>query len=421
MKTKLFAALYALIWTLALPFVFMNRRLREHWPGRLGCKVERKSHDIWIQAASVGEAFLAISLTDHLLANRPGLSVLITTNTSQGFDILTAHFQNRTPFTRPAIRICPVDHPFVMGRFLRAISPRAVILLETELWPGLLMECAKRDCPVLVANGRMSSKSFSGYLRLQGVLTDIGPREIMAISSLDAARFATIFADARVTTMPNIKFDRIVDSPIISYVANPLSQFFRPSSKLVVFGSVRQEEEPAIKDALARLLNDHPSTIVALVPRHLHRISAWKEFLDAETLPWILRSHLDEPVKPGTVVLWDHFGELEAVYALAKNVFVGGTLAPLGGQNFLEPLAQGVCPIIGPFWSNFYWVGEELMDKGLVTLVATPEELARELGSPATMAREKVRAATDDYIASRQGGTAMVAQRIIESVSNVTS
>jgi 3-deoxy-D-manno-octulosonic-acid transferase len=222
--------------------------------------------------------------------------------------------------------------------------------------------------------------------------------------------------------MPNIKFDRIGDTPAISYVANPLSRFFRPSSKFVVFGSIREEEEPVIQNALTRLVNDHPTTIVALVPRHLHRIPAWKEFLASGTLPWILRSRLaEEPVKPGTIVLWDLFGELAAVYALAKTAFVGGSLAPLGGQNFLEPLAQGVRPVIGPSWSNFYWVGEDLITQSLVTIVATADELANELGSSAPMSRENVRAATDEYIASKQGGTAMVAQRIIESVSNGVS
>jgi 3-deoxy-D-manno-octulosonic-acid transferase len=421
MKTKLFTVIYILFWTLALPFVFLNKRLREHWPGRLGYGIGQKNHDLWIQAASVGEAFLAISLTDHLLASRPDLSVLITTNTSQGFDILNSHFQKYTDSPRPEIRICPLDHPFIIGRFMHKTSPRSVVLLETELWPGILLECAKRNRPVLMVNGRMSPRSFAGYLRFQNVLKHIGPREVMAISPSDASRFATIFEKACVTTMPNIKFDRIGDSPAISYVANPLSRFFRPSGKLVVLGSIRKEEEPAIKETLTRLANDHPATIVALVPRHLHRVSSWKKFLESGTTPWILRSNMKEPVKPGTIVLWDLFGELPAIYALARTAFVGGSLAPLGGQNFLEPLAQGVRAVIGPYWNNFHWVGEDLMSQGFVTIVATPEELVKELGSSTAMSRENVRAAADEYIASRQGGTAMAALKIIESVSNVAS
>ena len=414
MNARLFTLLYTLIWTMALPFVFLNKRLREHWRERLGWGDTGKKHDVWIQAASVGEAFLAVSLAEHLLRESSDLDVLITTNTSQGYDILTDHVHNQLSPNTPDVRICPLDHPWIIDRFMQKTAPRAVVLLETELWPGLLGACRKRDCAVLVANARMSPKSFSGYMRLGSVLRALAPKEIMAISPNDAARFSMIFEDAHVSTMSNIKFDRIADSPAITYVANPLSRFFRPSAKLVALGSIREEEEPAIGDTLTRLMKDHPTTIVALVPRHQHRIQAWQEFLESAGISWLLRSELDTPVKPGTVVLWDRFGELPAVYALAKNAFVGGSLVPLGGQNFLEPLAQGVRPVIGPSWKNFHWVGRELMDQGMVTVVTDSQELARELGTSATMSRENVRAAADDYLSSRKGGTAMVARKIAE-------
>ncbi|WP_462324294.1 3-deoxy-D-manno-octulosonic acid transferase [Desulfoplanes sp.] len=414
MKRFFSTALYTLAWTLALPLVFLNKRLREHWLERFGWGIGVHAHDLWIQAASVGEAFLAISLAEHLRTNRPGLSILITTNTSQGFTILNEHFPPQAGTSRPEIRVCPLDHPWIIALFMRRTRPNAVVLLETELWPGILGQCKKRNCPVLVANARMSPKSFSGYLRLRPVLRTLGPQEIMAISPADASRFAMVFQDAHVSTMPNIKFDRIGESPAIPYVANPLSRFFRPSARIVALGSIREEEEPAIRHTLTRIVSEHPTTIVALVPRHLHRIDSWKAFLKAGTIPWLLRSELDDHVKPGTVVLWDLFGELQAVYALAKAAFVGGTLVPLGGQNFLEPLAQGVRPVIGPYWKNFHWVGQDLMEQGLVTVVHGPEELAKQLGASATISRENVRAAADAYLSSRKGGTAKVAQKIAE-------
>ncbi|GAU09062.1 3-deoxy-D-manno-octulosonic acid transferase [Desulfoplanes formicivorans] len=412
MKTSLFLGLYTLLWTLALPLVFLNKRLREHWFARLGWSIGRKHHDIWMQAASVGEAFLAISLADHLAREHPELSVLITTNTSQGYDILTEHARKCPEATRPAISICPLDHPWIISRFMRRTTPGAVVLLETELWPGILGYCKRHKCPVLVANARMSPTSFAGYMPLSPILESLGPTDIMAISSADGARFSLLFKDARVTTMPNIKFDRIGENPTIPYVANPLSRFFRPSAKLVALGSIREEEEPVISAAITQLVSHHPATIIALVPRHQHRISAWKTFLKSTSISWVLRSKLVGPVKPGTVVLWDRFGELQHIYALAKTAFVGGSLAPLGGQNFLEPLAQGVCPVIGPFWKNFHWVGQELIDQGLVTVVSDHQQLANELGAAASMSREKVRAAAEAYLASRRGGTALVGARI---------
>jgi 3-deoxy-D-manno-octulosonic-acid transferase len=202
-------------------------------------------------------------------------------------------------------------------------------------------------------------------------------------------------------------------------VANPLSHFFRPSAKLVALGSIREEEEPAICSTITRLAHNHPTVIMALVPRHQHRLDFWKTFLQSSAIPWTLRSQLDAPVKPGTIVLWDRFGELQHVYALAKTAFVGGSLAPLGGQNFLEPLAQGVCPVIGPYWDNFHWVGRELIDQGLVTVISDPEQLADKLGAPPSMSREKVRAAADAYLASRKGGTALVGNRMARLINLV--
>lgn len=419
MKTRLFMVLYTLVWTLALPLVFLNKRLRKYWSLRLGWGIDRRHADIWIQAASVGEGFLAISLADHLAKHYPQVSVLITTNTSQGYDILTDHGRTKAQSARPEVSICPLDHPWIVRSFLGKKSPKVVVLLETELWPGILHQCRQLHCKVLVANARMSPSSFSGYMCLKSLLGAMGPNEVMAISKADAARFSLVFRDAEVSTMPNIKFDRLGESPTIPYVANPLSRFFRPSAKLVALGSIREEEEPAICSTITRLAHNHPTVIMALVPRHQHRLDFWKTFLQSSAIPWTLRSQLDAPVKPGTIVLWDRFGELQHVYALAKTAFVGGSLAPLGGQNFLEPLAQGVCPVIGPYWDNFHWVGRELIDQGLVTVISDPEQLADKLGAPPSMSREKVRAAADAYLASRKGGTALVGNRMARLINLV--
>ncbi len=416
MTPRIFTLLYTLLWTLALPFVFLNKRLQDHLNQRLGREKIRTTYDVWIQAASVGESMLAIALARHLLGKREGLDILISTNTAQGYDILTRHFQEQAEKRAgkaPHIRICPLDHPSIMHRFVQQIAPKVVVLLETELWPGLLGACKKHHCPVLVANARMSQKSFAGYTCLGSAFGSLAPQEIMAISPSDAARFSMLFDRAKVTTMPNIKFDRMDTEPAIPYVANPLSHMFRPSAKLVTLASIREEEEPIIQDVLTRFVKNHPATIVALVPRHEHRTTAWKQFLTSSNMPWVLRSELDSHVRPGTVILWDRFGELAAVYALSKAAFVGGSLAPLGGQNFLEPLIQGVRPIIGPSWENFYWVGQELIEQNMVTFVNNAEELAQKLGIPPSMSREKICAHAKNYLSRHQGGTARVSEKIM--------
>ena len=116
----------------------------------------------------------------------------------------------------------------------------------------------------------------------------------------------------------------------------------------------------------------------------------------------------EKPLDNGTIVLWDTFGELNLAYALAKAVFVGGSLAPLGGQNFLEPMIFGITPVIGPFWENFTWVGEDIFKQGLAIKAdnwqSVVSELADQLQGP--IPDEQHQKAAICYITDRKGGTA---------------
>ena len=407
----LFSLCYGSIWTLALPLVFLSRRLRYGWRQRVGLDIPEGSFDIWIQAASGGEAYLAVEIIKGL-APEQKRTVLVTTTTQQGVEILRTALLGTGITPEPEIRIVPLDHPLIVKRFLRRMTAGLLVLLETEIWPSLLMESHRTKCPVLLANGRLSTPSLAGYLPFRSLIAPMAPDRVLAISPKDQQRFDTVFGSATTSVMPNIKFDRILGEEPLSYVANPLSHFFKPGNRLTVLGSVREEEEPAIRQVIERLMREHPKSMIALVPRHMHRVEAWKDFLEKSGISWQLRSELEHHVKPGTLVLWDVFGELSAVYGLAKTVFVGGSLAPLGGQNFLEPLAQGVCPVIGPSWKNFHWVGDEIIDKGLVRMVHSPDELATVLSSPPKKSRERVLALTAAYLNSRKGGTKQVCRTI---------
>jgi 3-deoxy-D-manno-octulosonic-acid transferase len=179
---------------------------------------------------------------------------------------------------------------------------------------------------------------------------------------------------------------------------------------------VRQPEEDAVGKIILKLRHRHPDAVIALFPRHLHRLEAWTSFFKAQRLPWCLRSKVDQTVGAGSVVLWDTFGELSHAYRLATAAFVGGSLAPLGGQNFLEPLICGIRPVIGPYWETFQWVGEEIMNLGLVRIVDDWQEaattLSADMAQPAPA--EDIRRQARRYIQGRQGGTAMACALIRE-------
>jgi 3-deoxy-D-manno-octulosonic-acid transferase len=206
--------------------------------------------------------------------------------------------------------------------------------------------------------------------------------------------------------MPNMKFDRISFPAAPICKQKSLNHLFQLPANLVVFGSIRAEEEPLVEKIILKLLHQLPHIRIALFPRHLHRLNAWQSILDKNGLTWVFRSTITQPVLAGTTILWDTFGELAAAYALATTVFIGGSLADLGGQNFLEPLAFGVRPIIGPYWDNFLWIGQEIFSQKIVQRCPNWQTVAMALikafKSPVDPSKLKAQAQT--YIQGRQGG-----------------
>lgn len=390
----LFVLLYSLLWCAVGPLLFLSPRMRQGWRQRLGLSRPAPC-DIWVQGASAGECALAASLLLHL----PGLRVLATTCTGQGLDIL-----RKAGLPNLQARMLPFDLPLLMGRALDTARPKVLVLLETEIWPGLLLACAARNLPVVVANARMTPKSLAGYLFLRPLLRLCAPARIGAIAPGDARRFGLVFGPERVEVTGNIKFDRAMDTPFLELDANPLAGLVPAGQAFFVLGSVREQEEADVLELIRALREGDAGCVVGLFPRHMHRVEAWGRCLSEAAVPWTRRSALAGAAEPGTVLLWDTFGELGQAYALARRAFVGGSLARLGGQNFLEPLAQGVLPCVGPHTRNFDWAGEEIF-ADLVFKSADISELAANLLSPAPP-RDEVRRRTLEYVHARQGATA---------------
>jgi len=408
--------LYNLAWPLALPGLALSKRLRKGFRQRLLLDAPVGFVDLWIQAASAGEAFLAWEVLKNLESEK-GLKVLLTTGTSQGMEILEkarADLEKQGRDLSLSLAYFPFDMPAIMEKAVERVSPKALVLLETEIWPGLLSACRDYGVPAIVINGRMRRESLAGYLSLGGLFARIAPEKILAVSKEAAMRFGLVFGPEKVSLMPNMKFDRFQNHAEVSFTKSPLSEFLRPGSPLAVFGSIRQEEEPDVLTALARVHEARPKTAIGLFPRHMHRLEFWKKALSDAALPWVLRSRLNDPPPPGSVILWDTFGELSSAYGFAGAAFVGGSLRPLGGQNFLEPLSFGVTPIIGPHWDNFAWIGREILEKGLVHEVRNADQLAQQMVKNLNRQkpREKVREQALAFISERRGGTRQACELI---------
>ncbi|MBU0728642.1 MAG: 3-deoxy-D-manno-octulosonic acid transferase [Proteobacteria bacterium] len=379
-------------------------------------EVKPAAADLWIQAVSVGEAFLAWELVKNLDPEQP-LRILITTNTNQGMEILdkisSEVIRNKPNLTLQTAYV-PFDKPSLMAKALEAIRPKVMVLLESEIWPGLLQSCKKNNTKILIINGRMTAKSLKRYSIWPSFWKHLRPDLILAMSSDDAARFATLFGIDRVQTMHNIKFDRITDTQQTEDPDNPLTRLIPPDEKFIVLGSVRKEEEPDITKLICHIKQKNGRVIIGIFPRHMHRLESWKKILTDHSLPWLLRSQAQTEIAPGSIILMDTMGELSFGYKLAGAAFVGGSLAPLGGQNFLEPLTCGLQPVIGPHWSNFFWIGQEIIDQKLVDQqqdwLAVSEALLEKIDKP--LWREETRKAIMNYVENRRGGSVQACKAI---------
>lgn len=413
---------YERLWHTAMPFLRHYPRLTTGYAQR--CLTDKDATlpqaDLWLQAASAGEAYLAVTLSEALRLVRP-TRLVVTTQTRQGYDILKAHadaLQRQEDPLEMMVRYFPFDRPSLMDRAVNTVRPKVAVLLETELWPGFMLALKRAHIPLVMINARMSARSLRHYLWRPTLWRALVPAAVQALSPQDAQRFASLFGHARVTTMSNIKFDRVTTAA--EAPSGEMRALFAPERPLVVLGSVRTAEEDQIEDLLDRLHRHHPKSPLALFPRHMERLNHWQTALSRRDLPWVLRSRAtkDHPVlKQGGVIIWDTFGELGAAYALACGAYVGGSLVPLGGQNFLEPLAQGLRPIIGPHWENFAWVGREVVQGGLVQEVADVDgaftALSAAIDHPADSTdKAAVRAAIDAYLAPRRGGSSQAAALI---------
>lgn len=454
MLRALLSGAYSLAWAAARPFLRRNKRLQEGFPQRLvpdgwpgpmsdtggGKKSTSTEADIWLQAASGGEAYLVWELLAHLavLCEEKGapepLRVLTTTWTRQGLETLqnmadTLHAKH--PWLCVGAAFFPLDSPKLMEKALEQVRPRVVGLLETELWPGLMLACEKRHVPMLLLNGRMTDKSLRGYLKLDAVIPGfwkaLSPKHICAISKADAERFARLFGNDKVEAVPNIKFDRAAASTTAA-VSETLLKLLPPelhARQTALLASVREQEEPALLSVI-QALHAHNAPTIIIAPRHMHRVKPWQALLNSAKLPFVMRSKQEKTIPAGAIVIWDTFGELGQLYQLADAVFVGGSLAPLGGQNFLEPLALGRIPCCGPHLSNFAWALEpsgeagqdSLEDLGLLQLgenaKAISALLQARLANPAQ--HDAVRERFQGWLSLRLGGSARCAQRLLDEI-----
>ncbi|MGC9158609.1 MAG: 3-deoxy-D-manno-octulosonic acid transferase [Terracidiphilus sp.] len=329
---------------------------------------------LWLHAVSVGEVLSVSRLVRDLDTALPDFQVVVSTTTRTGQALARERFGAERVF------YCPLDLPWAVRKTLNALRPRLLILAETEFWPNLLSACFRRGIAVAVVNARISDRSWPRYRRLRRLWQPLLGRvsRVLAQSPADAERLRDLGCRPEsIAVAGNLKFDV---RPAGEAEATGLLRALAGDLRLVVAGSTLEGEEAELLAAWPRLLKADPRLVMVLAPRHPERFATVGTLLERSGFDWRRRSAWSEaeptePLQAGGIVLLDTLGELASVYSLAAVAFVGGSLVPAGGHNPLEPAQFGVPIVMGPDYTNFRAIVNELLaHQGL--RIATREDLA---------------------------------------------
>jgi len=353
---------------------FFIKKIRKGLKQRLGFLDEsekrlRGGKVIWAHAASVGEVVGLGNLVKAVKSECPGYHFVISTLTSTG----QAMARKVIPDGRAFIYF-PLDFSCIAGRILDAIKPKMCIITETELWPNFIKEAKKRSIPIVVANGRISIFSFRSYRMVKFFMRKVLQNIDLFImqSQADAERIISLGAPAaRVNVTGNLKFDMESDDFLRSVNLN------QGSSRLFfVAGSTHRGEEEVVLDVYEKIRETYPDITLILAPRHPERITEVERLLSSKNFQFRRRTELPFPENDSTpIILLDTIGELVHFYALARIVFVGGSLVPAGGHNILEPAGLGKAVLFGPHMDNFQEVAQSFISQGAGIVVSNREEL----------------------------------------------
>jgi 3-deoxy-D-manno-octulosonic-acid transferase len=334
---------------------------------------------IWLHAVSVGEVLAASHLVRELGAALPEYRLMVSTTTRTGQALARERFGAEQVF------YCPLDFPWAVRGYLKALEPKMLILAETEFWPNLLNGCFRRGIPVVVVNARISDRSWPRYQMLRRLWQPILGRleRVLAQTETDAERLSALGCRPdRVTVAGNLKFDvRATHEAEATRLLRARGQ----SVRFVVAGSTLEGEEAALLEAWPRLVEADPNLALVLAPRHPERFGVVAALLGNSGARRLRRSDWKgkpedaiQPVLPGQIVLLDTIGELASVYSLAAVAFVGGSLVPAGGHNPLEPAQFGVPIVMGPHYANFRSITDDLREHDAIR-IAAKEDLAEVL------------------------------------------
>ena len=407
-----YEVLLYLVFLLVLPFFLITGLLRgkylSNFPQRIGFyRTPAAAHDLWIHAVSVGETLASRPVVDELLRRRPKTSIVLTTTT------ITGQTQALRLFPDATITYFPFDFTSSVTRFLDHHRPRVFAAMETEIWPNVTRLSRARGLRLILANGRLSDRSFPRYRALRPIVRRIlrSYDRVLVRDEGDRKRFVDIGAPAAaVEVTGNVKFDYAPNEQPLE-IGSALDSLIS-GRRVLILGSTREGEEEAIIPELGRFISEK-NAFVIIAPRKPERFDIVAGLL--RDIPFVRRTAIGDR-RTANALLLDSVGELSRIYPYAMVAFVGGSLVPTGGHNPIEPAAAGVPVCFGPHMTNFREIAATFLENGAAVEVRSPAEL---IAFARRMFDDKAARATygeraRKTVEQNRGAAARTAERILE-------
>ncbi|ELB2056630.1 lipid IV(A) 3-deoxy-D-manno-octulosonic acid transferase [Vibrio parahaemolyticus] len=368
---------YTLLLALASPLLLFGLykskpnkpKFGSRWREHFGITPKLKSNDkpIWIHAVSVGESIAATPLIKALKEQNPEQSILVTTTTSTGAEQI-AKLGNLVEH-----RYMPIDFGFAIKGFLKAVQPKKMLIIETELWPNTLHNVHKAGIPITVVNARLSEKSCHNYAKIQLLFNQLHPclTQVLCQTASDAEHFERLGVEKKkLSVTGSIKFD-IQISEQVKQQGQQLRAQLGNDRPIWIAASTHKGEDELVLDAHRQVLKSHPNALLVLVPRHPERFDDVFTLCQHQGFKTVRRTSTHAVETNTQVYLGDTMGEMLVLIGAADICFMGGSLIgdKVGGHNVLEPTALGLPIINGPSYFNFKEIVETLVSTEALVLL----------------------------------------------------
>jgi 3-deoxy-D-manno-octulosonic-acid transferase len=389
----IYNVLFFFFFWFSAPFYFLKMWRRGGWKTGFGERFARYAPEfktalaqrpvLWLHAVSMGEVGVCLQLITALEKSVSDWQILVSTTTSTGMDEL----RRRLPAHIRRVYY-PIDFPGNVRRALDTIQPRAIVLVEAEIWPNFLWQATDRGIPLFLVNARISERSFAGYRRFGFLFRPIFARfrGVGCQQETDAQRLIELgFAPEAVRVTGNLKFDAAqpTERPPLDTRALLQSIGVEKAAPIIVAGSTHAGEEALLGEMLLRLRGRFPNLFLVLVPRHFERTKEVAQELAARGVSFALRSEIKadsaRQAKPLQCLVVNTNGELRFFYEAATVVFIGKSITADGGQNPIEPAALGKPVVFGPNMQNFKSIVRAYTAEDAVVQVRDAGELERVL------------------------------------------